>query len=126
MNTKRPLSISGFTLVEVLLALAVIAIALTAILKATAQNIQTTQRLKEKTISHWVAMQGVSMIQLNLISVVPSQESTQVTSLLDQKWYWRAHLSATPIKRMQRITISVSQAQSGPFREELTAFRYLS
>lgn len=126
MNTQRFYLTAGFTLVEVLLALAVIAISLTAILKATAQNIQTTQRIKEKTISHWVAMQGVSMIQLNLVSINPSQESTQVTTLLNQKWYWRAHVSATPIKQMQRLTISVSQAQSGPFREELTAFRYLS
>ncbi|MDP2365930.1 MAG: GspI family T2SS minor pseudopilin variant LspI [Ignavibacteria bacterium] len=117
--------ISGFTLVEVLLALTVIAIALTALLKATAQNIENTHRIKEKTISHWVAMQGVSMIQLNLLQLNQSQESTQATSMLGQHWYWRAKFSATPIKKMQQITISVSQKQSGPFREELIAFRYL-
>lgn len=116
----------GFTLIEVLLALAVIAIALTAMLKATAQNIENTHRIKEKTISHWIAMQGVSMIQLKLVQVTPSQESTQVTTMLDQKWYWRAKVSSTPIKKMQQITISVSKNQSGPFYEELVAFRYLS
>ena len=62
----------GFTLIEVLLALSVIAIALTALLKATAQNIQNTHRIKEKTISHWIAMQGVSMIQLDLVQINPS------------------------------------------------------
>lgn len=117
---------SGFTLVEVLLALAIIAIALTALLKATAQNIENTHRLKEKAISHWVAMQGVTMIQLNLIQVSQSQESTQATTMLGQKWYWRAKLSTTPINKIQQITISVSLTQSGPFREELQAFRYLS
>jgi general secretion pathway protein I len=116
---------NGFTLIEVLLALSVIAIALTAILKVTAQNIENTRRIKEKTISHWIAMQGVSMIQLNLVEVTPSQESTQVTTMLNQKWYWRAKVSNTPIKKMQQITISVSQKQAGPFAEELTAFRYL-
>jgi len=116
---------NGFTLVEVLLALAVIAIALTAILKVTAQNIENTQRIKEKTISHWVAMQGVNMIQLNLIEITPSQEATQGTIMLNQKWYWRAKISNTPIKKMQQITISVSLKQAGPFAEELIAFRYL-
>lgn len=116
---------SGFTLIEVLLALAIIAIALTALLKATAQNIENTHRIKEKTISHWVAMQGVSMIQLNLITVNQSQESTQATTMLDQQWYWRAKISSTPLKKMQKITISVSSKQTGPFREELIAFRYL-
>ncbi|MFO2995453.1 GspI family T2SS minor pseudopilin variant LspI [Legionella pneumophila serogroup 1] len=118
--------VSGFTLIEVLLALTVIAIALTALLKATAQNIDNTHRIKEKTISHWVAMQGIAMIQLNLLRASQSQESTQATTMLGQKWYWRAKISATPIKRMQQITISVSSKQAGPFREELIAFRYLS
>lgn len=116
---------SGFTLIEVLLALAIIAIALTAILKITAQNIATTARIKEKTISHWVAMQGVNMIQLGLVQVTLSQEATQATTLLNQKWYWRAKVNKTPIKQIEQITISVSPIQSGPFREELTAFRYV-
>lgn len=115
----------GFTLIEVLLALSIIAIALTALLKATAQNIENTQRIKEKTISHWIAMQGVSMIQLNLVQISLSQESTQETTMLNQKWFWRAKASSTPIKRIQQITISMSNKQNGPFSEELVAFRYL-
>ena len=114
----------GFTLIEVLLALAIIAIALTAILKATAQNIENTQRLKEKTISHWVAMQGISMIQLGLIQVDQTQESTQTTTLLNQKWYWRVKITSTPIETMQQLTISLSQKQEGPFYEELVGYRY--
>lgn len=126
MNAPRLKSnMTGFTLVEVLLALAVIAIALTALLKATAQNIENTQRIKEKTIGHMVAMQGVSMIQLNLVQVNSSQPSTQATTMLGERWYWRATISKTPFKNIQQITISISLKQAGPFRDELTAFRYL-
>lgn len=116
----------GFTLIEVLLALAVIAIALTALLKAASQDISFTARIKDKTISHWVAMQGVSAIQLGLIRVQPGQTLTEVTTMLNQKWYWQATLSDTPVKRMQMISITVSQKQTGPFTDELIAFRYLS
>lgn len=113
----------GFTLIEVLLALSVIAIALTALFKATAQNISHTQRIKEKTISHWVAMQGVSMIQLGLLQL-SNQEVTKVTSMLGQRWYWRAKMNPTPIKSIQQITITVSKNQAGPFRDPLVAFWY--
>ncbi len=115
----------GFTLIEVLLALAIIAIALTALLKATAQNIENTQRLKEKTIGHWVAMQGVAMIQLGLIQVHAGQDATQKTRMLNQQWYWRAKISPTALKNTEQITISLSLTQNGPFSEELIAYRYI-
>lgn len=115
---------SGFTLIEVLLALSVIAIALTALLKAIAQNVENTRRIKEKTVSHWVAMQGVAMIQLNLLQINQSQETTQDTTMLNEHWYWRAKVSATEMEHIQKITILVSPDKAGPFREELQAFRY--
>lgn len=121
-SSKTPL---GFTLVEVLIALSIIAIALTALLKAIAQNIENTQRIKEKTISHWVAMQGVAMVQLGLLQILPNQETTQDTKMLGEHWYWRAKVNATPQKSLQLITIYVSTQKAGPFREELHAFRYV-
>lgn len=115
---------TGFTLIEVLLALAVISIALTALLKSSAQNVANTQRIKEKTISHWIAMQGVTMVQLGLLQVNTSQEVTQVTTMLGQRWYWRVRVNQTAIKSMQQITITVSKNQAGPFGSPLVAFRY--
>ncbi|WED44183.1 GspI family T2SS minor pseudopilin variant LspI [Legionella cardiaca] len=116
----------GFTLIEVLIALSVIAIALTALLKATAQNVANTQRLQEKTISHWIAIQGVTMVQLGLLTVTPSKEVTQITNMLGQRWYWRVKINATPIKSVQQITITTSKNQAGPFTNPLIAFRYLN
>ncbi len=116
----------GFTLIEVLLALSIIAIALTALLKATAQNVSNTQRIKEKSISHWIAMQAVAMVQTDIVQIPASQEITKVTSMLGQRWYWRAKLSPTPIKSLQQITISLSKNQAGPFIDPLIAYRYRS
>lgn len=123
MITKR--TASGFTLVEVLLALAIIAIALTALLKSLAQNVENTRRIKEKTVSHWIALQGVAMVQLGLLQITPNQETTQDTTMLNEHWYWRAKVSSTPLKSIQLITVFVSTEKTGPFREELQAFRYV-
>jgi general secretion pathway protein I len=115
---------SGFTLIEVLLALAIIAIALTALLQATAQDVSNTQRLKEKTISHLISLQGVAMVQLGLINPTAGQAITQVTNMLGQRWYWQAQTLPSKIKSVQEITITVSKNQAGPFTTPLTAFRY--
>lgn len=117
--------LKGFTLIEVLLALAIIAIALTALIKSTAQTVSSTARIKEKSISHWVAMQGVAAIQLGLLKVPAGHETTQVTTMLGQRWYWRAKLQSTPVPPMQQINITVSKNQSGPFGDLLIAFRWI-
>lgn len=114
----------GFTLIEVLLALSIVAIALVALVKATAQDVANTQRIKEKTISHWIATQGVAMVQLGLLTVPANQEITQVTTLFGQKWYWRVKLNPTAFKSTQQIVITLSKNQAGPFGDTLIAFRY--
>lgn len=65
------------------------------------------------------------MVQLGLLQINQSQESTQDTTMLGEHWFWRAKTSTTPIKSIQLITISVSTEKAGPFREELHAFRYV-
>lgn len=122
--TKLSKTTGGFTLIEVLLALTIIAIALTALLKSTAQTIASTQRLKEKTISHWVAMQGVAMIQSGLLVIKPNREITEVTTLFDQRWYWRVISTKTATKHLQKLIITTSRNQSGPFTNALLAWHY--
>ncbi|KTD64103.1 GspI family T2SS minor pseudopilin variant LspI [Legionella spiritensis] len=117
----------GFTLIEVLLALTIVAIALVALIKATSQDVANTHRIKEKTISHWIAMQGVAMVQLGLLEASPSKEITQVTTMFGQRWYWRVKISQIPpVPSVQQIRITVSKRQAGPFIDPLLAFRYQS
>lgn len=125
--TKKPppsFALGGFTLIEVMLALVIISIGLTALMISMIYSTTNTQRIKEKTISHWVALQAVSMVQLGLLSITPHQETTQLTKMLGQRWYWRATTAPTPIPFMQEITILVSKNQTGPFTYALTAFSH--
>lgn len=114
----------GFTLIEVLLALCIVAIALTALIKATAQTVTGTQLIKNKTIRHWVAMNAVAMIQTDLVTIPNQQEITKVTTMLNEKWYWRAKLLPTAMKHVQQIQITSSLYPTGPFNDLLIAFKY--
>lgn len=120
---KRNACILGFTLIEVLLALVIIAISLTALLRATGQDVRFTHRLKDKTVRHWVAKQAINQIQANIVTLRKSQPQTFQTNMLNQKWYWRASLSSSGIKGVAKVTISVSTKNSGPFLEALTAYK---
>jgi general secretion pathway protein I len=52
--------VAGFTLLEVLVALAVLAIAMGAIINAATQSIASTAYLRDQTFASWVALNQVN------------------------------------------------------------------
>lgn len=115
----------GFTLIEVLVSLLIVAIALAAIIKMTSSNISNTGRVKKRTISHMVQMHAINLIQLNLIPHNQYQIS-QATTMFKQKWYWRANVDKTADNHIKKLTILISDNSSGPFDHPLTAYYYQS
>lgn len=115
---------TGFTLIEVLVALAIIAIALTAIIQASTRTIATNDRVKKRSISHQVQLQAMSLIQTGIIQS-KQNTITQATTLFKQKWYWQAKKQPTAYKQIERIVIRVSDKPQGPFLHSLVGYRYL-
>ncbi|MDF1646266.1 MAG: type II secretion system minor pseudopilin GspI [Legionellaceae bacterium] len=116
---------SGFTLIEVLIALAIISIALTALLVTTAETVKGTQRLRDKTLAHLVTQQALTLIQLDLAPLEKNQEVTQQMTVFGTTWFWHAKATATPLKKVEQLTITASLSQNGPFAEPLIGFRRL-
>ena len=125
MKTLAQHKKSGFTLIEVLLALTVLAIGLTALLKSNAQNIHYSGRLKEKTFAHMVAMSAIADIQTNAIKLPVGRETVRTSQLLGINWYWKANISTTPIPALQKISVSVSTKKTGPFTNLVIGYRYV-
>lgn len=113
---------NGFTLIEVLIALSILAIALTALLKSSAENISHTNRIKEKTIKHWVAMQAINQIQMQHMSLRVGLPTTSSYKAFGKTWYFQAKLIPTQIKKVQKIIITVSNQQHAPYTDPLVAF----
>lgn len=115
--------IKGFTLIEILIALAVIAIAVSALLIAITQSTSYASRVEEKIISHWVAMNAVRSIQLGIVTFESGNKTSKATTFLGQKWYWRAELSQALLPKQEKIIIFASNKANGKFLPVLEAYR---
>ncbi len=119
----KKINTHGFSLIEVLLALAILAIGLTALIKANVTSIAGTRHLQQKNMGHLVAMQAAASIQLGLTPMAKNQETTAHMQLFGVQWYWRAQIKPTGLDKVDSILITTSTQAYGPFHDPLLTFR---
>lgn len=108
-----PKHIQGLTLIEVLVALAIIAISLTAIIKATSENIRATSYLESKSIALWVGQEIMAEVQLGVMQLEGNRDDqTNTMTMLDRTWFWRAQEKATPNPHIKQIRVRVYDHQT--------------
>ena len=82
----------GFTLLEVLVAVTILAVALGALIKVGSDNAANTVYLRDRTYAHWVALNQVTRYRVGLEE--PHRGSRRGTSrMAERDWYWQAELS---------------------------------
>lgn len=102
----------GFTLLEVLIAMAVISIALTAIITTGSNTTANTVYLKQKTFAHWVAMNRLAELQAE--REWPSVGSTSDTvEMMGQEWEWIQKTTETVEPNLRRVEVSVILDEGG-------------
>ena len=114
----------GFTLIEVLVALAIIGIALTAVIKVTSQNIKDTQYLQQKVIAHWVASRVMNEARAGLINLSKTDEISEETDMLNQSWIWKASLEDTPNPHIKSLHVAVFRKDSDQELATLSSYLY--
>lgn len=103
MNRAR-----GFTLVEVLVAVAILAIAMAAIISGMARYADNAAYLRDKTLALWVAHNRIA----NLMGQPewPSLgRSNGTDEMAEHRWRWTAEVKETPDDRLRRIDVTVSR-----------------
>ena len=113
--------VAGFTLLEVLVALAVLAIAMAAVIKVSVSNTSNTAYLKEKSIPHWIAVNKANELRLeeNWPSVGTKKGSVVMAK---QEWRWQLKVSNTPDKNIRRMDIEVQHERELGGKASITAF----
>jgi general secretion pathway protein I len=97
---------SGFTLIEVLAALVIVAIGMLAVIRAVNQTVSNTSYLRDKTIAHWVAMNKLTETRLN-ISPPANDTSEGDVDMAGATWHWRMVVTAVD-PNISRIEVKVS------------------
>lgn len=108
-------SAKGFTLFEVLIALAIIAIALTAVLRASASAAGNTDELRQRLLADWVA-------QNRMAEITAFQKWPEFTTLSGKEsqagidFRWQEEVNSTPNPLFRKITIRVYDADNNVLR----------
>ena len=96
----------GFTLIEILVALALVSVALTAGMRALAQAADGAGTLKARTLALWVAQNQLAFAQL----APPAVGSTEGHAVqAGTEFVWRARVSSTPNPAFRRVDIVVAE-----------------
>lgn len=102
----------GFTLIEVLVALAIVAIGMAAVLEALTSSANTAAYLQDKTFAEWVALNRLETVRLT--STVPGTgTSTDKTDYAGRSWEWQQKVTQVPrVPDIRQIEIDVRPADN--------------
>lgn len=80
----------GFTLVEVMVAVAIIAIAISALLFQMMSAVDNAAYLRDKMFAQWVALNQLELIYLENASTnqVPEREVSGSEEMAGREWHW--------------------------------------
>ena len=110
----------GFTLVEVLVALLVIAMGLAALMTAVTGTARASGYLRDKTLAQWIALNRISEVRLNVNKMGDDHDLGQV-DFANRQWHYDTRYFDTSIASMKRVVVRVwagdSKTKGNPIAE---------
>lgn len=103
----------GFTLVEVLVAVAIVALAVTGILVAMMHQIDGTAYLRDKMFASYVAQNQMELALLANAHTnqLPTDTLSGSEEMAGRTWYWRAQPKSAQQPGVTQLIITVSNAE---------------
>jgi len=96
----------GFTLIEVMLAMAIFAIAGVALLGSADTSLRTLSQLEQKMIASWVVSNQLVEASLDQ-SWPPKNNKTGKSEIAGHEWFWQQKVIKTTDKNMRAIVVEV-------------------
>lgn len=101
---RRP--VRGFTLVEVLVALMIVAMGLAALMVAVSGTARTSGYLRDKTLAQWIALNRLSEVRLNVSKFGQNTDLGEL-DFANRKWHYDTRYFDTSFPSMKRLVVRV-------------------
>lgn len=111
-SSGQPKSASGFTLIEVMIALLVFGLIATAAAEVGSQYISSYERIRDKTLAGWIAENRINEIRLeeNLPGI---SENSKDKDYGPFRWQVTTKVLATAEAKMRRVEVQVDRYRDG-------------
>ena len=121
---KRGVSAGGFTLIEIVIALAIVAIAVLAIADATNKHTGAATGLEQRVLASWVASSKLAELRHEAkLSKVKTGRKSDVVKMGGHRWRTKVEIDKTDVERVFLVTVSVKDDKQsrGPVFATLTS-----
>lgn len=98
----------GFTLVEVMFALGIFALAALAAVAATSQHLNDLNYMQDKSMAQYAAANAMARVSLDY---PPENGTTGVEMVGSREWFWRTEVLKTQTEDVFYVTVRVFEEQ---------------
>lgn len=119
----------GFTLIEVMVALTIFAVSVTALSGTFHSNVRNATYLKTKTLAHWLAQNELVDLRARQIAQNAFPQPTDRRDKREyagRQWVVRTQVSKTPVQGFHKVEISVGPETTGEFSAAAIVEGFLS
>lgn len=122
-QNARIISIRGFTLVEVLVALVIVALGLTALMITVSSSARSSGYLRDKALAQWIALNRLVEVRLSLKQSGLYADAAEL-EYANRHWHYDTRYFDTSNASMRRVVVRVwagdAKATGNPLAESST------
>ena len=99
----------GFTLIEVLVALVIVAVGMSALMGALSSSAKTVVYMQDKTFAEWVALNQIATVRIGLQQgqLPPTGTTNGDIDMVSHTWHWRQDVVTSQVPGVVRIDVKV-------------------
>jgi general secretion pathway protein I len=102
---------AGFTLLEVMVALVIVALGLMAAFGQVNQSLNAASRLRTMTLAHWIAVDQIT--RLRVLGEFPAiGSSSDEVEMANTRWVYKTKVTKADLETLRVIDVSVALADS--------------